>query len=170
MSARKAIRITALGILVTATVGLLVMAAVGTRLYTSAGVDLESAEGEQVRQTYFRVRWPGNGQIWFGGGGKLRPAKQKPLEAFDPACSAFRKPGRLPVPTTLAERLGFWWIVNPARDPSDGYRHPVRLNWGFWLGMPAWLPAFVTALLAWRLGRRKVIPTTPVTSDNEGKG
>lgn len=149
-----------------ATLWLLVMTALSWSFYTSYGVDLETHEGDRVRCSYYRVRWPGNGGIWFGGGAHYRRTTSKPFVSFDPAASAFHdvRWHRVPEPITFWNRLGFWWIVDSPTDPSNP--HPVpRLLWGFWLGVPAWLPVLVALLwLARYCGvRRDRANSTPST-------
>src|SRR5215475_3672982 len=87
-------------VLILATAGILVMAILGCVLYTSLGVNLESAVGDRVFCRYYRVRWPGNGSIWFGGGQHYRRLSMRPVCEFDPACSAWRTPEKLPLPET----------------------------------------------------------------------
>lgn len=131
------------------TLAILLLAFVGSFYYTSMGVDLEADEGDNVRCTYYRIRWPGDGSLWLGGGEHYRPLRLRPLCPFDPASSAFRKPEHFPEALTFWNRLGFWWIVDPVSDPCNKHGHP-KLTWGFWFGIPAWLPAVFTGLWWWR--------------------
>lgn len=130
---------------------LLAMSLVSWSLYTSYGVDLEADEGDVVRCTYYRVRWPGNGGIWLGGGAHQRRPQQKPFQSFDPAASAFHplRGYRIPEPTNVWNRLGFWWIAEPATDPSNRASRP-RLLWGFWVGVPSWLPVLLVGAICVR--------------------
>jgi hypothetical protein len=140
-------------LLVLLTLAILLMWGLSYHLYTSVGIDLEEAEGTAVRRTCFRVRWPGNGGIWFGAEAYPRPLHLKRIEAFDPACSAWRTPQHLPEPESLWNRLGFWWMMSPETDPSNPLPLP-RLEWGIWCGVPAWLPAILTGFWPLRCGLR----------------
>src|SRR5205823_6346020 len=94
------------------TFAIVIMVILGSIYYTSLGVDLESPEGAMVRRSYYRMRWPGNGGLWFGGGEHYRKLSSRPIQEFDLACSAWRMPEHFPEAHTFWNRLGFWWIVN----------------------------------------------------------
>ena len=60
----------------------------------------------------------------------------------------------------IAVEHAFGLRFDPARD-KHGY---PKLTWGFWVGMPAWLPALFTVawpLYHWRAGRSARQHTRP---------
>lgn len=93
--------------------------------YTSVGIDTERENyGEKV-STYYRVRWPGNGSIWVGGGRAYGEMDwDKPLQRIDPAGTFFQTAHR-PESKNLLNKVGFW---------------RVRTDTQSWIGFPAWLP------------------------------
>jgi hypothetical protein len=123
----------------------LVLWLAGLGYYTSVGWDTERAVGGYVWQDYYRIRWPGNGGLWVGAGGHRRTLSRGPVRPFDPASTFFDRPRWLPEAETAWNRFGWWWLEAPAVDPSDG-PGGARLVWGWWVGVPGWLPAVVLGL------------------------
>jgi hypothetical protein len=133
----------------------LLMWLLGQHYYTSIGLDLEAPHGERVRQTYYRVRWPGNGDLWLGGGERERPASRRLVEPFDPACTWLASPKHLPQPRSTWNHLGWWLVEDPRTDPSDGPTG-APLVWGWWVGVPGWLPVVLFGLWPGWYGGRKL--------------
>ncbi len=111
--------------------------------YTSLGVDMDRADGPYVTSTYYRIRWPGNGSFWIGGGAFRRSYSKKPLEPFDLGGSFLQAPRR-PPPQSVWNRLGFWQV----RTVGDG-------AWQFWIGVPSWCPVLLTGVLPVQWWKRK---------------
>ena len=120
----------------------------GYSFFTSLGLDHDQLEGSQVRYTYLRARWPGDGSFRLGGGGLLRPLEIHAVEPFDLG-GRFFKPPRKSVPHSFWNRLGFWWLTAPSEQDE------AQNTWVFWVGVPSWLPALLTGagLLADLLSR-----------------
>ncbi len=108
--------------------------------FTSLGLDHDRVEGAQVRYTYLRARWPGDGSFRMGGGGLLRPLEIHAVEPFDLG-GRFFKPPRRSVPRTFWNRLGFWWLTEPSEQDE------AQNTWVFWVGIPSWLPALLTGVV-----------------------
>lgn len=93
--------------------------------YTSMGIDTERENYGSKISTHYRVRWPGNGSIWIGGGRAYGEMDwDKPLQRIDPAGVFFQSPRR-PESQNIFNTLGFW---------------RVRTDTQSWIGFPAWLP------------------------------
>lgn len=130
-----------------------VMWVAGLFTYTSVGLDHDAVDGDRVRAHYYRVRWPGDGSVWVGGGGHDRRLAARPPERFDPASSLFERPNR-PEPRSTWNRLGFWWVGNAAEDPFLP-AGSAGAAWSGWVAAPGWLPAVLFgAWPAWLLVRR----------------
>ncbi|MEP0834542.1 hypothetical protein NDI48_25600 [Microcoleus sp. AS-A8] len=116
------------------------------RFYTSLGVDTDRADGSDVITGYYRIRWPGNGSFWIGGGAYRHPDEGKPLQAFDLGGVFFQPPPRSQ-PHSFWNRVGFW------------LKRESELNqWQFWIGVPSWLPVLLTTALPmrwWTLHQRR---------------
>ena len=96
--------------------------------YTSIGVDID--------HQYYRVRWPGNGSIWLGGGNTQRASDPtNPYEPFDLAATFFYANPRRPEAKTTFNRWGFW------------YKSIQKPNQQMWVGIPSWLPVFILFLI-----------------------
>jgi hypothetical protein len=126
----------------------------------------------RVQMDYYRVRWPGNGDVWFGGGAHERPLDRGPPEPFDPASAFFIPHHPLPQPQSTWNRLGWWYFPDPASDPCDA-PPGAPLVWGWWVGVPGWFPAVVLgAWPAWRWVRRRranrLVPSPPAEPGGEG--
>lgn len=106
--------------------------------YTSLGVDTAWLDEGVSHTRYYRVRWPGDGSLWIGGGSFIQPPGQEPVERFDLA-AAWLQPSRPPAPQSIWNRLGFWWV----RCPDEG-----------WLGVPGWLLPIGLSGFALRRWRR----------------
>ena len=123
--------------------GFLLMWPAGYFRYTSVGLDRETLAGQgRVQMDYYRVRWPGNGEIWFGGGAHERALSAGPIEPFDPASAFFIRHHQPPEPQSTWNRLGWWYLPDPKADPSGGPK-PAPLVWGWWVGVPGWVPVVV---------------------------
>jgi hypothetical protein len=118
---------------------------VGLRLYTSVGWDAEEVIDGRIKRSYYRVRWPGDGDFWVGGGAYYLPRLDRPVKSFDPASTSFVRPRHLPEPHSAWNHVGFWLLPDPAIDPCDRAGAP-RLLWGWWLGVPGWLPGVLLGL------------------------
>jgi hypothetical protein len=126
-------------------------------LYTSVGWDTEKAVDGRVLRSYYRIRWPGNGDLWVGGGAYYRPPGAGPVKPFDLASTSFAPPKHVPRPESVWNRLGWWWLSNPQRDPCDE-DGPPRLVWGWWVAVPGWLPtALIGVWLAWGFHQRRSV-------------
>ncbi len=112
---------------------------VGLGRYTSLGIDRETVGPACTVEHYHRVRWPGDGSFWIGGGHACR-ATTAPhaIDAFDLGGTFFRPPRR-PEPITAWNRVGFW------RQRIDNAT-AGHVEW--WIGVPGWLPALLLGLLA----------------------
>jgi hypothetical protein len=153
-------------------VGFLGMWPAGHFRYTSIGLDRETLSGaDRVQMDYFRVRWPGNGDVWVGGGGHERPLAAGSVEPFDPASAIFIRHHPPPEPRSAANRWGWWYLPDPKPDPS-GRPNPAPLVWGWWVGVPGWLPAVLFGIWpAWlwlRLRRARTGPGEPPTGASPG--
>ena len=109
---------------------------VGCSYYTSVGLDHDEFDGTLVKSSYYRVRWPGDGSLWLGGGTFHFSQAQHALEPLDLA-AIFLQPPRRPVPITVWNKFGFWWTQtnNPAERTAE-----------YWLGFPGWLPVVLTSI------------------------
>ncbi len=114
--------------------------------YTSFGVDTDRADGAYVMSAYYRIRWPGNGSVWIGGGAFRHPFEGKPLEPFDLGGSFFLAPRR-PPPQSIWNRMGFWLLPIVSDDRPNGKTQSTANQWQFWIGVPSWLPVFLTGVL-----------------------
>lgn len=111
--------------------------------YTSVGVDRDQYNNDHIRHSYYRVRWPGNGSFWLGGGTSNRPLNSsKPFEGFDLAATFLDSNPVLPVAESNYNKVGFW---------LRSMTHPSKQ---FWLGIPSWLPVLFLGLLFF-LSRKK---------------
>lgn len=115
--------------------------------YTSVGIDhdqhVNNEANKSILHSYYRVRWPGNGSIWFGGGQSKRPIDSpKPFEAFDLAATFLYPNPELPIIESAYNKAGFW--LKSIEKPSKQ----------FWLGLPAWLPFVILGFLSLLLWRR----------------
>ena len=119
--------------------------------YTSLGIDHDQhlnndasdSNGKSILHSYYRVRWPGNGSIWFGGGQSKRPIDSpKPFEAFDLAATFLYPSPELPAIESAYNKAGFW--LKTMDKPSKQ----------FWIGVPAWLPVVIFGFLSLLLWRR----------------
>lgn len=134
----------------------LVMWSFSYGFYTSLGVDMERADGSQVISAYYRIRWPGNGSFWIGGGAFRHPDEGKPLEPFDLGGSFFLAPRR-PLPQSFWNHLGFWLIRIGLDNSTNGKTESVATQWQFWIGVPSYLPVLLTGafpLQWWILHKR----------------
>ena len=139
-----------LALLLLGLLGSSVMWATSYTHYTSVGIDHDqrvNADNEQqqthIQHSYYRVRWPGNGSIWLGGGKSLRPHDSpKPFEPFDLAATFMHPQPVLPPIDSSYNKAGFWFksLTKPSRQ--------------IWLGVPSWLPVVVLGLLSFILWRR----------------
>ncbi|HEX8700587.1 MAG TPA: hypothetical protein VF815_17180 [Myxococcaceae bacterium] len=114
--------------------------------YTSLGLDMDRVEGAQVRFTYWRVRWPGDGSFRLGGGAHYRPLESGPAEAFDLGGTFFQPPQRA-VPGSWWNRLGFWWV------DEEGGQEGAKFIWRRWVGVPSWLPLLLSVAILLRARR-----------------
>lgn len=106
--------------------------------FTSLGIDTDRAEGSNVISKYYRIRWPGNGSFWIGGGGFRRSDQRKPLEPFDLGGVFFKAPKKVQ-PKSYWNSMGFWLI-----------RESELNQWQFWIGVPSWFPILLTGALPFR--------------------
>jgi hypothetical protein len=137
-----------------AVLGFAAMWLIGHFRYTSIGLDREtSIDNGRVQMDYYRIRWPGNGDFWIGGGGHSRPMTTQPLVPFDPASAFFINHHPVPKPVSTWNRWGWWYIATPATDPSD-VPPGAPLVWGWWFGVPGWLPALILCIWPIRRWRR----------------
>ena len=118
--------------------------------YTSIGIDHDQhinnegsdSNNKNILHSYYRVRWPGNGSIWFGGGQSKRSINSpKPFEAFDLAATFLYPNPELPIIESAYNKAGFW--LKNREKPSQQ----------FWLGIPAWLPVVILGFLSLFLWR-----------------
>ncbi len=141
--------------LISLVVSLTILASWGIGLwrYTSFGIDHDQVDGVAMRTRYVRIRWPGDGSLWLGGGSFHSPLTAHPREPFDLG-AVFLLPPRRPEPQSVWNRLGLWWINT--HSTTDGVAE-------CWLGIPAWSPAILTSMPLWyqSIGRRtmKFVPT-----------
>jgi len=110
---------------------------------------MDRVEGAQVRFTYWRVRWPGDGSLRLGGGAHYRPLESAPVEAFDLG-GVFFQPAQRAVPRSFWNRLGFWWV------DEEGEGEGASFIWRRWIGIPSWLPLLLPAaiMVRWRRAGR----------------
>jgi hypothetical protein len=109
---------------------------VGCWRYTSIGIDRDRLDGGVVHTSYARIRWPGDGSLWFGGGRFRTPAAGHTLEPFDLAATLFQPPRRVE-PRSAWNSLGFWRVQ--VDDAAAGTAES-------WIGVPGWLPALVLVI------------------------
>jgi hypothetical protein len=112
--------------------------------YTSLGIDRDVLEpGGTVLSRYWRVRWPGDGSLWIGGGWWREPSSpSRQIDSFDLG-GVFFKPSRRPEAQSAWNRIGFWQVGF-----EENQRHGER-----WVGVPGWLPPVLLLLgflPAWR--------------------
>ncbi len=124
--------------------GVTVMWATSYTHYTSVGIDHDQREEQQIKHSYYRLRWPGNGSISLGGGKSYRPLNSsKPFETLDLAATFLYPEPELPEVESIYNKAGFWYksMIQPSRQ--------------FWLGVPAWLPVIILGFLSFVLWRRR---------------
>ncbi len=104
--------------------------------YTSIGIDTDTQKNNQITHRYYRLRWPGNGSIWLGGGISQRVSDPaRPYDPFDWAATfLYSTPEKLPTYSML-NRLGFWYK-----------RSDSLSNQQFWVGVPSIIPVFLLVL------------------------
>ncbi|MEE9444187.1 MAG: hypothetical protein V3V19_00840 [Cocleimonas sp.] len=104
--------------------------------YTSIGVDIDTQKDNNITHHFYRVRWPANGSIWFGGGNTQRSSDpSKHYEPFDLAATFFyANPQRPEVKSTL-NAWGFW------------HQSAQKPNKQTWVGIPSWVPAIFILLI-----------------------
>jgi hypothetical protein len=119
--------------------------------YTSIGIDADTRSQKNITHHYYRVRWPGNGSIWFGGGNTQRASDpSKPYEPFDLAATFFYANPVLPETNSGLNRWGFWhqYQNKPTLNPTPES----------WIGIPSWLPVLFIVLFIglflWLIKRR----------------
>lgn len=120
-----------------------------TYRYTSVGIDLESGHEQTVAQTFYRVRWPGNGSMLVGVIEEHRDTSSGRVQRFDLGAEILRH-ARPPEPRSVWNRLGFWWVHTDAAagDPaSDVAPHADRV---WFVGVPHWLLVLAAAAAALR--------------------
>ncbi len=106
----------------------------GCTYYTSVGLDYDQLDGMHVQSSYYRIRWPGDGSLWLGGGHFHYAPAQHALEPLDLAAVVLQPPRR-PIPITVWNKLGLWW--SQTSDVANGTAE-------YWIGFPGWLPVLVT--------------------------
>ena len=112
--------------------------------YTSVGIDHDQREEQQIKHSYYRLRWTGGGSIWLGGGKSYRPLNSpKPFETLDLAATFLYPEPELPKVESIYNKAGFWYksMTQPSRQ--------------FWLGVPAWLPVIILSFLSFVLWRKR---------------
>ena len=77
--------------------------------YTSFGLDLERAEGAQVRQTFWRLRWPGDGSVALVWIAEHRDLAAGAVEPWDLG-GAFLEPAPRLAASGFWQDHGFWWV------------------------------------------------------------
>ena len=106
--------------------GFTLMWLAGLFTYSTVGIDHDNAEGDQVLEGFYRLRWPGDGSLWIGAAGCYRPLGNKPADFIDLGSKLFDRPTRVP-PRSFLNRIGFWLVTGPADDPfANKLIHTVR--------------------------------------------
>ena len=105
--------------------------------YTSIGINLDQYKQKKISHSYYRLRWPGNGSIWLGGGYSYRTLNSlKPFERIDLAATFLYSDPELPEVKSYYNKIGFWLISTNKSSRQ------------FWIGIPSWLPVlFLTFLI-----------------------
>ena len=120
-----------------------------TYRYTSVGLDLESRHGQRVDQTFYRVRWPGNGSMLVGRIDEHRDLSTGKVQRLDLGAEILR-PAR-PIGTRSTwNRLGFWWVhadTAAGDPPTDAAPHADRV---WFVGVPHWLLVLLALAMAVR--------------------
>lgn len=92
--------------------------------YTSIGLDFSVGTSAEI---YIRIRWPGNGSFWLGGG-------NYPIETqsiYLDLAATFFQPAQAE-PKTVWQRAGFWFINETNLDSGQHF-----------IGIPSYLPLLV---------------------------
>lgn len=111
--------------------------------HTTIGIDSETVYADQVRYHYYRLWWPGNGAMLVGHGITWQAYQaQRHYDRFDLAAAFLHPKYREPTPQSNWNRWGFWWIQQ--KDPQQ-----------VWIGIPAYLPVLVLAMLIGGLAARR---------------
>ena len=109
--------------------------------YTSIGIDVDTMKNQQITHRYYRVRWPGNGSIWLGGGLSHRASNpDSPYEPFDLAATFLASNPIKPQPNSRLNQIGFWYYT------------PRQQGW---IGIPSFLPILLIGLLLFYLIRHR---------------
>lgn len=123
--------------------------------YTSLGLDLEARDGDAVRCTFWRLRWPGDGSLLLAWLVEHRPTASGPVEPFDLGCALLQPPREL-APQGFWQRQGFWCV-----DVQAGEAAPpivAGAERAFAVGVPHWLLVVAAVAIAGlSCGRRKRI-------------
>ena len=120
-----------------------------TYRYTSVGLDVEASRGQTVAQTFYRVRWPGNGSVLVGRIDEHRDASTGRVQRLDLGADFLKRARPIEAHSTW-NRLGFWWIhadVAGGDRPTDAAPHADRV---WFVGVPHWLLVLVAAAAAVR--------------------
>jgi len=132
------------GLLFIALFGFILMWFTSYTHYTSIGIDVDTQENTQITHHYYRVRWPGNASIWFGGGISERASDpNNPYEPFDLAATFLSPNPEKPHAHTTLNRLGFW------------YQSIHKPNRQWWVGIPSFMPLLLIGLMLFSLKKIK---------------
>ena len=144
------------------------MALVSFSFFTTVGIDSDRGDAPFVYYSYYRIRWPGDGSFRVGGGAfRYKRDLRHALEPFDLGGRFFLPPHHTPqeTPHSFWNRMGFWHIANSWDDERTRTDALAPKPWEFWLGVPAFLPGLLFALLPFlRLHRSRATKARRETS------
>ncbi|PID50342.1 MAG: hypothetical protein CR991_01805 [Proteobacteria bacterium] len=97
-------------------------------------------QGDRVQFHYYRLWWPGNGTVFLGHGISQQTYQtERQYKNFDLAATLFQTPYNVPIPRSIWNHLGLWWVNKPA---------PIN-QW--WIGLPSFLPVLIVLLFIYYL-------------------
>lgn len=129
-------------------IGFLVMTPPAYFRYSTVGLDTDRLTDYGIRHRYYRLRWPGDGTVRFGGGIIDYTLDEEDLDPIDPVGRLLETP-KLDRHRPARQGFGYW-------HGAERYDQPVGRDMGArWISLPAWLPGILllAAIGIWKIRR-----------------